>query len=339
MTFAATGEVVRYLGAKPILVDCRNADLNMDVADADRQLRRALARGEKVTAIVPVHFAGQIGDVQGVKKLAQEYNLKVVEDAAHCCPAYFRTSRVDEWKSVGTDADVTCFSFYANKPITTGEGGMACTASDAAADRMRIMSLHGISRDAWQRFLPQGSCYYEILEAGYKYNLTDVAAAIGLRQLAKADAMHQRRRFLANLYTELLADVSEIRLPTELPDRIHSWHLFFIRLQLDQIGVDRHEVIRQLKIANIGTSVHYMPLHMHPYYRDSFGCSEEDQPVAAAIYQEIISLPLYPGMSEEQVRYVSAQLKRVIAGTNKRSTITTLQTSYVSSSLLSKDRP
>ncbi|HEY5910150.1 MAG TPA: DegT/DnrJ/EryC1/StrS family aminotransferase [Verrucomicrobiae bacterium] len=313
MTFAATAEVVRYFGAVPLFADCRPEDLNMDVPDAAERIEMALAHGEEVAAVIPVHYGGQIGDVAGVKALAETYGLQVIEDAAHCCPAYYRDGEESEWKTVGTDAAISCYSFYANKTITTGEGGMACTNSEAYADRMRIMSLHGISRDAWKRYTAEGSWYYEIVAPGYKYNLTDVAAAIGVHQLRKADRLHQRRKQLAALYSDLLAEVEELILPGVMPNRIHSWHLYSVRLKLDGCGIDRAGVISEMKQAGIGTSVHWMPLHLHPYYRDALGCKPSDCPCAASIYPELISLPLYPDMTTQDVEYVCRTLKRIIA--------------------------
>ena len=313
LTFAATAEVVRYFNAVPLFVDCRSDDLNLDVTDARQRIESALARGEEVAAIIPVHYGGQIGDVAGVKTLAREYHLRVIEDAAHCCPAYYRDNETSPWKTVGTEAAISCFSFYANKAITTGEGGMACTDSAEYADRMRIMSLHGISRDAWKRYTAEGSWYYEIIAPGYKYNLTDIAASIGLHQLRKADELHQRRSQWARLYSALLGDVEELVLPTVMPNRIHSWHLFPIRLKSDQCGLDRAEVISELKKAGIGTSVHWMPLHMHPYYRQQLGCEPSDYPCATAIYPELITLPLYPDLTAEDVKYVCQHLKNILS--------------------------
>jgi perosamine synthetase len=214
---------------------------------------------------------------------------------------------------VGARADVTCFSFYANKCITTGEGGMACTENDEYAERMRIMSLHGISKDAWKRFTAEGSWYYEIVAPGFKYNLTDVAAAIGLHQLRRADEMHRKRTQWAQRYTQLLADVEGLILPRQLPNRIHSWHLYVLRLKLDRLKIDRAAVIDELKQAGITTSVHWLPLHMHPYYRDKYSYASDDLPVAASLYPEIITLPLFPDMTEEQVGFVCNTLKSVLA--------------------------
>ena len=312
MTFAATAEVVRYFDATPMFVDCRAEDLNIDVPAASRLIESALVEGKRIVAIIPVHYGGQIGDITGMRALARKYRLKVIEDAAHCCPAYYRDEPGAPWKSVGTEAEISCFSFYANKTITTGEGGMACTESQEYADRMRIMSLHGISRDAWKRYTAEGSWYYEIVAPGYKYNLTDVAAAIGVHQLRKADRLHERRSQLAGLYLEFLSQIDEVILPRVMPNRIHSWHLFPVRLNLNEIGIDRAEVISQLKQAGIGTSVHWMPLHMHPYYREKFGHKPSDCPCAASLYPELISLPLYPDLTAGEVEYACRTLKEII---------------------------
>jgi dTDP-4-amino-4,6-dideoxygalactose transaminase len=317
MTFAATAEVVRYFNAKPLLVDCRQTDLNLDVSDAARRIEAARTRGERVAAIMPVHYGGQIGDVAGVAALAKRYGLKIIEDAAHCCPAYYRDETALPWKTVGSGADISCFSFYANKTITTGEGGMACTESQQYADRMRIMALHGISRDAWKRYTADGSWYYEIVAPGFKYNLTDIAGAIGLHQVRKADQLHQKRARLAELYSEFLSDVDELVLPQQMPNRIHSWHLYCIRLRVDRLNIDRAEVISQLKQAGIAASVHWMPLHMHPYYRERLGYKTSDFPCAASIYPELISLPLYPDLMAEQVEYVCRTLREIIAHAQK----------------------
>jgi perosamine synthetase len=308
MTFAATAEVVRYFNAVPLFADCRSEDLNLDVVDAAEKIEMAFERGEEVAAIIPVHYGGQIGDMDGVQAVAEMYDLKIIEDAAHCCPAYYRYDDKSEWKSVGSDAAISCFSFYANKNITTGEGGMACTHSEEYAERMRIMSLHGISRDAWQRYTSEGSWYYEIIAPGYKYNLTDIAAAIGLHQLRKADLLRERRAERAHLYSDLLADVEELILPATMPDRIHSWHLFPVRLKAE-FGIDRNQVIAEMKQAGVSTSVHWMPLHMHPYYRETLGCEPSLCPRAASIYPELLSLPLYPDMTAEDIGYVCETLK------------------------------
>jgi len=324
MTFAATAEVVRYLGARPLLVDCRAEDLNMDIADAEARIRQALSQGETVSAIMPVHYGGQIGDVLGVQQLARRFDLKIIEDAAHCCPAYHRneaealhpepegTATQDGWHAVGSTADISCYSFYANKTITTGEGGMACTQNDELADRMRIMSLHGISRDAWKRFTAEGSWYYEILAPGFKYNMADIAAAIGIHQLRKADSLHRKRTAAAEAYTRLLGGIDELILPCQMPNRVHSWHLYVIRLRLDRLKIDRAQFITELQQRGIGSSVHWMPLHMHPYYEHTFDYAPGDLPMAASLYNEIITLPLYPDMTEEDITHVCDSIKEIL---------------------------
>jgi len=313
MTFAATAQVVRYFNAHPILVDCCQSDFNMDIADAERRLQIAVDHGEVVKAIMPVHYAGQVGDMAGVDRLARRFKLRIIEDAAHCCPAFFRENAQAPWQPAGSTGDISCYSFYANKTITTGEGGMACTDSPDFADRMRIMSLHGVSRDAWKRFTSEGSWFYEIIAPGFKYNMTDIAAAIGLHQLQKADAMRTKRAAGARLYRELLEGVEELVLPTEHPDRIHSWHLYVVRLKLEKLTINRGEVIELLKKEGIGTSVHWTPLHMHPYYRETYGYKPTDLPQSANLYPEIISLPLYPDLADWQIEYVCQQLKTIIA--------------------------
>lgn len=196
---------------------------------------------------------------------------------------------------------------------------MACTESDSYADRMRIMSLHGISRDAWKRYTSEGSWYYEIIAPGFKYNLTDVASAMGIHQLRRADDFHRRRCEVVELYRGRLADLDELILPEENPDRIHSWHLFVLRLRLERLVINRAEFIDRLKEAGIGTSVHYTPLHMHPYYRDKFGYRSEDLPVMAAAYQQIITLPVYPGLNDDEIEYACRAVRKIVTCHRKTS--------------------
>jgi len=304
MTFAATAEVVRYFDATPILVDCRESDFNIDLNDACRKADEIVSAGGHLKAIIPVHFGGQAVDMLGVLALAKAYNLKVIEDAAHCCPAFYRENQTMPWKSVGSESDVACYSFYANKCITTGEGGMACTNDDNLADRMRIMALHGISKDAWKRFTAEGSWYYEIVAPGYKYNLTDIASSIGLHQLRKANYFRDLRDRVAKTYARLLAETDLVRPLYINADRVHAWHLYVIRLKLDSLRIDRAVVIEELKAAGVGASVHWIPLHMHPYYRQTYGYQSEDLPIAARVSRENISLPIFPGMKDEEIAYV-----------------------------------
>jgi perosamine synthetase len=242
----------------------------------------------------------------------------VVEDAAHALPAAWQ--RVDgTWQRCGEGtAEVTCFSFYANKTITTGEGGMATTSDPALAERMRMMSLHGLSHDAWERFSKGGSWDYRILAPGFKYNLTDVAAALGIHQLARAEEMRQDRERLARRYLETLSNVEELELPPVPDDRIHSWHLFPVRLCLEKLAIDRNSFIAELKEAGVGCSVHWRPLHLHPYYAETFGWREEDLPAATAVWQRIVTLPLFPAMMDAEHEHVVAVVQRICERCRRR---------------------
>jgi len=296
MTFTATAEVVQYLGATPVLVDVDPLTLNLDVEDAERRL---LAFPGQVRAIIPVHFAGLPCDMHAVSSLALRYGLSVVEDAAHALPAEYLGRRV------GTLGDVASFSFYATKNITTGEGGMITTNDANLAARMRCMSLHGISRDAWKRYTAEGSWYYEVVAAGFKYNMTDIAAALGLAQLDRCEAMRARRAEIAAEYTRQFAPVECLEVPAAgEPWTGHAWHLYPLRLRLDRLDIDRAQFIDQLRSLGIGTSVHFIPLHLHPHYRDRFRYRPSDFPTATAIYPQLVSLPLYSAMTDAEVEQV-----------------------------------
>jgi len=300
MTFAATAEVVLYFKARPVLVDCQPETLNLD----PDQIEKAITA--KTKAIIPVHIAGQACDMDRILELARAYDLRVIEDAAHALPARHRG------KMIGTIGDITCFSFYATKTITTGEGGMATTESLEWADRMRIMGLHGISKDAWKRYTAEGSWYYEILYPGFKYNLTDIAAAIGLEQLKRCTHFWEIRERYAALYNKGFQDVPGIITPYVAPDVRHAWHLYIIQLDLEQLRIGRNEFISLLKQENIGTSVHFIPLHLHPYYRDTFGYRPEDLPTASAVFERIVSLPIYTQMTETDVERVIETVRRLV---------------------------
>ena len=324
MTFAATAEVVRYQGAVPVLVDCDPVTLNMDLADAQRKIeqlragRTPLSPELRVVGIIPVHVGGLMMDMDEVQELAARHGLWVVEDAAHSFPAAFRPKDASQraplpsedgvstaWRRCGENtAAVTCFSFYANKTMTTGEGGMAITDQPALAERMRQMSLHGLSHDAWKRFAGNHAWDYRIVAPGYKYNLTDVAAAIGIHQLDRAEDMRRERQRLARYFREELSNVPQLELPPDPADRIHAWHLFPIRLRLDRLSIDRNAFITALRECGVGCSVHWRPLHCHPYYEETFGWQPHHLPVASAEWPRLISLPLFPGMRNEEREHV-----------------------------------
>jgi dTDP-4-amino-4,6-dideoxygalactose transaminase len=300
MTFTATAEVVIYFKAIPVLVDCRRDTLNIDTD----QIQRAITPRTK--AIIPVHFGGQPCAMDRILEIAKQHKLKVIEDAAHALPAAYHGKRV------GTIGDITCFSFYATKTITTGEGGMATTDNPEWANRMRVMSLHGISLDAWNRYTEKGSWYYEIIYPGYKYNLTDIAAALGSEQLKKCDQFYEARRRIAERYDKAFANLAEIQVPVRVPEIQHAWHLYVIQLELERLRMNRHEFIERLKKEGVGTSVHFIPLHLHPYYRDRFGYKPSDFPNASAVFERIVSLPIYPNMTEANVRDVIVAVRKLI---------------------------
>lgn len=292
MTFAATGEVVRYLGARPVLVDIDPTDHTVDPAAVERAL------GPRTKVVMPVHFAGKACRMGPLLDLCRARGVTIVEDAAHAFPTRWHN------RTVGAIGDVTCFSFYATKTITTGEGGMATTQRDDWAERMRVMSLHGISKDAWKRYTAEGSWYYEIVAPGFKYNLTDVAAAMGLGQLARAGEMLQRRRTVARAYQQAFHACDAIELLEPGPFDDHAWHLFVIKLVLPALAIDRNAFVEQLKRAGIGTSVHFIPLHLHPYYRETYHYEPDSLPAALAAYQRSISLPIYSRMTDSDVARV-----------------------------------
>lgn len=301
MTFAATAEVVLYFNARPVLIDCDPETLNIDPGLLEASIT------PRTRAIIPVHVAGQPCDMDRILEIARRRNLHVIEDAAHAIPARWRG------RLVGTLSDITCFSFYATKTITTGEGGMITTDNDAYAERMRIMSLHGISRNAWNRYTADGSWYYEILHPGYKYNMTDIAAAIGSEQLRKAERFWCLRQSLARAYDRGLADIPEIQVPRVREDLQHAWHLYIVQLALETCTLDRARLVDLLKQHNIGCSVHFIPLHLHPYYRDTFGYRPGDFPQAYATYQRVVSLPLHTRMTEADVGDVVDAVRTIIA--------------------------
>lgn len=317
MTFAATAEVVRYLGGIPLLVDCDPETSNIDFADARRKLERLRAgrmhgipADAPVVGVIPVHVGGFMVDVAEARAFANEHGLWLVEDAAHSLPASWRENADSEWVRCGNDtADIACFSFYANKTMTTGEGGMITTSSPELAERMRIMSLHGLSLDAWARYSGGRSWDYKIVAPGFKYNLTDIAAAIGIHQLERAEEMRADREGMALRYYEQLADVEELELPANDPNRIQSWHLFPIRLRLDRLTIDRNELLDQLRAKGVGCSVHWRPLHLHPYYQQTFGWTAEDCPVASTLWERLISIPIFQGMRDDELAYVVETLR------------------------------
>ena len=303
-TFAACGETVRYLGARPRLADVDPVTFNATAATIEAQLR------PETKAIMVVHFGGLMADMDPILELARSRNLPVIEDAAHALPC----SR--DGREAGTVGTAGALSFYATKTVTTGEGGMLLTDSPEIANRARSMRLHGLTRDAWKRYSGGGSWYYEIEDVGFKYNLTDLAAAIGLVQLDRAEGMRVERERVARRYdrafaASAIADLVELPAAAG-PNEVHAWHLYPIRLHLDRVAVTRAEAIDRLAEAGVGTSVHFIPLHLHPYYRRTYGYAPADLPVANLQFEREISLPIYPDLSDDEVDYVVDRLATIL---------------------------
>ena len=326
MTFAATAEVVRYEGGIPVLIDCDPVTLNMDLGHAERTLT-ALAAGEavanlprglRVVGMMPVHVGGLMMDVGEITAFAARHGLWVVEDAAHAFPAAWRRSAGSDWQYCGQQTSaVTCFSFYANKTITTGEGGMATTSDGELAARLRLLSLHGLSNDAWGRYSGKGSWDYRILTPGYKYNMTDVAAAIGIHQLARAEEMRRTRETIALEYLHRLAEIEEVELPPVSAARLHAWHLFPIKLRLDALTIDRDQFLQEMRHEGVSCSVHWRPLHLHPYYQDTLDWTADSLPVASAQWVRLVSLPLFSAMRRDEIDAVVATVRTVCSRATK----------------------
>jgi dTDP-4-amino-4,6-dideoxygalactose transaminase len=296
-TFCATANVVVHLGAKPVLVDiCQDLEISIEAIEA--------SISPNTKAIMPVHYAGQACNLDAIYALAAKHNLIVIEDAAHAVGTTYKGIAIgsDALSSLHPDVRrATAFSFYANKNMTTGEGGMITTADEELAHEMRILSLHGMSKDAWKRYSNSGSWFYEVVAAGYKNNMTDIAAALGIHQLRRLDGFIEARQQYASMYDASFSDLDILETPIRHSDRNHVDHLYPIRLNLNRLRIDRGQFIDELKKMNIGTSVHFIPVHLHPFYKEAFGYQLGDLPTAESVYDRILSLPLYPSMSAHDV--------------------------------------
>lgn len=300
-TFTATAEVVRYLGAHPVFADINPRTRNIEPEQITARI------SSRTRAIIPVHFAGLPCDMAAILDIARRHKLRVIEDAAHAFPARSGNELVGSLAS-----DATVFSFYATKTLTTGEGGMIFTRDAKIAERCRIMRLHGINRDAFQRYTSQvPDWYYEVVAPGFKYNLTDLASAIGLAQLRKTDRFRERRAHLAARYTRLLANFPLVLPPDAPAGDSHAWHLYVISLGISA-GVERDRFITRMAELGIGCSVHFIPLHLQPYWRDTYGLKAESFPNALAAYNRAVSLPLYTRMTDEDQDRVVAAVKVVL---------------------------
>lgn len=303
-TFTATAGVIRHLGADPLFVDIAPGTFHIDPQGIERAIVRE--KGKKggksrekgnIKAILPIHIGGEVWGMTEIAGLSQEYGIPVVEDAAHAFPS--RTAG----GFAGTLGGIGVYSFYATKTITTGEGGMVVTRNQEAAKRMDMMRLHGIDREVWNRYTERGASWrYAVMEAGFKYNMTDIAAALGRVQLGRAGEFLEKRKAIAARYRRAFAERDYLIPPQDAEG--HAWHLFLLRIDEKKLSISRDDFIDKLQEAGIGTSVHFIPLHLHPYYGNRYGFKAEDFPAAYAAYQQVISLPIYPAMREDQVQRV-----------------------------------
>lgn len=312
LTFCATVNTILHSGATPVLADV-GPDGNID---PDSVAKRITPR---TRAIIPVHLAGLPCDMNALWSLAERYRLYVIEDCAHAAGAKYLGWPIGAGNpETGRVSNASVFSFYATKNLTTGEGGMVTTADDSLAESLRLLCLHGISRDAWNRYSDKGTWYYQVQASGFKYNLSDIQAALGIHQLHKLEGFIEVRTRYAALYNELLGGVEEFELPPDRRDSRHAWHLYMLRLKLEKLSIGRDEFITKLGEAGIGTSVHFIPIPLHPFFAAYAQRPENQCPNALALYPRLISLPLYPEMTEEQIRYVTETARQIAARNRKK---------------------
>lgn len=300
LTFIATANVIVHTGARPVFADVEPQTLNINAGEVAKKV------SPRTRVIIPVHYAGQACDMDAILNLAQSRGLRVLEDAAHAiCTTY-------KGRMVGSIGDATAFSFYATKNLVTGEGGMLTTDNEELANRVRILSLHGMDNDAWKRYSAQGSWFYEVLLPGYKCNMTDLQAALGLKQLERIEAMQALRRQYAAAYNNGLANLPGITLPRVANDGGHAWHLYVIQVDEKEAGISRERFIEEMKKKGIGTSVHFIPVHLHTYYKNTYGYKEGDFPVAEKAFKKLVSLPLYPRMTMQEVQKVIKAVRDIV---------------------------
>jgi len=300
MTFTATGEVVRYFNAHPVIVDVDKDYHNISPSEIEKHI------SPKTKAIISVHFGGNPAPMDEIMNIARKKNLKVIEDAAHCFPTFYHD------KPIGSIGDITAFSFYATKTIACCDEGTATTENEEYAEVMRILRLHGISKDAWKRYSKEGSWYYEVIDAGYKYNTTDIQAALGISQLEKANLLWDKRKSIAQKYSMAFADNPYVMIPQESPDCSSSWHLYVVKLEIEKLTIDRNTFIEKLSQTGIKTSVHFIPLYQHPYYQKNYPVDVHDMPNSEWLYERIVSLPIYPGMTEVEIDYVIDNVRELL---------------------------
>jgi dTDP-4-amino-4,6-dideoxygalactose transaminase len=307
-TFTATAEVMGYLGARPVFVDIEPDTFNIDPVKIEQALTSGKHRN--VRALMPVHFAGQACDMDRICAIARRYNLKIVEDAAHAVGS----ARMIDGRGmvkVGTIGDLSCFSFYATKNITSAEGGMITTEDDALAAKIAVASLHGMDRDAWKRYDSSGSWFYEIHDTGFKYNLSDVHSAIGIAQLRRVEELTRRRQSIARAYNEAFANDPALEVPVTEAGVEHAWHLYVMRLRLDALKINRNQFVDLLRARGVGTSVHCIPLNTMAFYQNRYGYRTGDFPISEDVYNRCLSLPIFPAMVDEDIAHVIETVRAV----------------------------
>ncbi len=312
MTFCSTVHVIEHLGAHPVLVDIEPDTLNLDPAALRVAVEKtAVEACYAPRAVIPVHHSGHPCDMRAILDVARDHGLVLIEDAAHALPASYHGDVIGG-PGDGSVVRATAFSFYATKNLTTAEGGML-TGTPDLVDEARLWSLHGMSRDSWQRYAKGGNWFYDVVRPGFKCNMTDLQAAIGLHQLPKLEGFQARRRAVVDCYSEHFAGLAGLQLPIRRPGVEHAWHLYVARLNLDQLTIARAEFIDQLAARNIAASVHFIPVHVHSYYRDRYGFAPDDFPVAWSEYQRMVSLPLYPRLSDDDVNDVIHAVRDILS--------------------------
>ena len=302
LTFCATVNTILHMGATPVLADI-GEDLNIDPESVAKKIT------SRTRAIMPVHIAGHPCDMQAIWALAEKHKLFVVEDAAHAVGTFYEGAHLGSQKQ---RSDAVAYSFYATKNMTTGEGGMVTTNQPKLDARMRCLALHGISKDAWNRYAENGNWYYQVLEPGFKYNMSDIQSAIGIHQLHRVEGFVAQRAELARLYRDRLSDVAELELPSDCENGRHAWHLYILRLKLTALSIDRRQFIEELRVRGIGTSVHFIPIPLHPFFAPWASEPRNDCPRAMETYQSIVSTPLYPGLTEESLVFITESIKSIV---------------------------
>lgn len=313
LTFCATVNTILHTGARAVLADV-DKDGNIDPDSIAGRI------GPRTKGIIPVHLGGLPCRMDEIWQLAKNHDLFVFEDAAHAVGTRYGDRMVGDCRDASLPrSDAVGFSFYATKNLTTGEGGMITTFRETLAERMRILCLHGISKDAWNRYAEKGNWYYEVVECGFKYNLNDILSAVGIHQLRKQEKFLKERTRLAGIYDRQFAGIDELEIPSDATNGRHAWHLYMLRLRLERLSIDRAEFINQLKQRGIGASVHFIPIPLHPYFAEYAGLPENQCPRALDIYPRLVSLPIYPGLTEEQAGRVIGAVKDIVRHNRRRS--------------------